>query len=218
MHRLSIKKRSEELATLAREIVACCPELRYLAGDSGSLCSTSNMSLPEYPYLRELKVSGQNPHLLAPLLPRLCNLESFKMIQSHGDGDFLGHYLMCKWLLESSLQSIESLEVQEIGVSQLGDLAAVIGGFVTGIHVKSLIGCPSWDDSTTIVVLSRFAGLRRLRIDGIIFKTEYSFDLQSSLEAFTITKSFLSMRIVVELLYMHWQSFLQSLNVYGLPW
>ncbi|KAG1748548.1 hypothetical protein EDB19DRAFT_1904896 [Suillus lakei] len=141
------------------------------------------MSLPEYPYLRELIVSGQNFHLLAPLLLRLSILESFEILQSHNGGDLLEHFSpppfklstlsisqtepspgLCKWL-ESSSQSIECLGVQEIGVS-LGHLAKVIGGFVQKVHVKILVDSIADSDSETISALFGFAGLRRLRVDG----------------------------------------------------
>lgn len=225
---------SKEYATLAGEIVACCPELRYLAGECGSLCFTSNMSLPEYPYLRELKVSGQNLHLLAPLLSRVCNLESFEMLQSRNGDDLLEHFLpprfklstlsisqtklsagLCKWL-ESSSQSIECLVVQEVGAS-LGHLAKVIGGSVKEVHVKILVNSIAHGDSETISALSGFAGLRRLRVDGSTFDKECLLDLQSSLEAFTFSEDISSMRTMLTLLHANWQPSLQSLDVYRMP-
>ncbi|KAG1842988.1 hypothetical protein DFJ58DRAFT_805196 [Suillus subalutaceus] len=228
------KKQPKEYATLAGEIVACCPELRYLAGECGSLCFTNNMSLPEYPYLRELKVSGQNLHLLAPLLSRLCNLKSFEMLQSHNGDDLLEHFSpprfklstlsisqtelspgLCKWL-ESSSQSIECLEVQEIGVS-LSHLAKVIGGFVKKVHVKIVVDSIADSDSETISALFGFAGLRRLRVDGSKINKERLLDLRLSLETFTFSEDILSMRTVLALLHVNWQPSLQSLNVYRMP-
>jgi hypothetical protein len=224
---------SKEYATLAGEIVACCPELRYLAGEYyGSLCFTSNMSLPEYPYLRELKVSGQNLHLLAPLLSRLCNLESFEMLQSRNGDDLLEHFLpprfklstlsifktklspgLCKWL-ESSLQSIECLVVQDVLDTSLGQLAKVIGGSVKEVHVKMRVATTTYSDSEAISALSGFAGLRRLRVDGSKIAKECFLDLQSSLETFTFSEDITSLRTVLTLLHANWQPSLQSLNVY----
>jgi hypothetical protein len=228
------KKQPTEYATLAGEIVACCPELRYLAGECGSLCFTNNMSLPEYPYLGELKVSGQNLHLLAPLLSRLCNLESLEMLQSHNGDDLLEHFSpprfklstlsisqtklspgLCKWL-ESSSQNIECLEVQEIGMS-LGHLAKVIGGFVKKVHVKIVVDSIADSDSETISALFGFAGLRRLRVDGSKIDKERLLDLRLSLETFTFSEDILSMRTVLALLHRNWQPSLQSLNVYRMP-
>ncbi|KAG2344475.1 hypothetical protein BDR05DRAFT_188806 [Suillus weaverae] len=228
------KKQPKEYTTLAGEIVACCPELRYLSGDCGSLCFTSNMSLPEYPYLRELKVSGQNLHLLAPLLSRLCNLESFEVLQSYNGDDLLKHFSpprfklltlslsqtelspgLCKWLQFSS-QSIECLEVQEIGTS-LGHLAKVIGGFVKKVHVKIVVDSIADSDSETISALFGFAGLRRLRVDGSKIDKERLLDLQLSLETFTFSEDILSMRTVLTLLHTNWQPSLRSLDVYRMP-
>lgn len=232
-HRLN-KKQSKEYATLAGEIVACCPELRYLAGDCGSLYFTSNMPLPKYPYLRELKVSGQDLYLIAPLLSRLCNLESFEMLQSHNGDDLLEcfsppHFKLltlsisqtelspglCKWL-ESSLKSIKCLEVQEIGMS-LCHLAKVIGGLVKEVHVKIMVDSIADSDSETISALFGFAGLRRLRIDGSKINKERLLDLRLSLETFTFSEDILSMRTVLALLRMNWQPSLRSLDVYRMP-
>lgn len=228
------QQQPKEYATLAGEIVACCPGLRYLAGECGSLCFTSNMSLPEYPYLRELKVSGQDLHLLAPLLSRLCNLKSFEVLQSHNGDDLLEHFSpprfklltlsisqtelspgLCKWL-ESSSQSIERLEVQEIGVS-LGHLAKVMGGFVKKVHVKIVVDSIADSDSETISALYGFAGLRRLRVDGSKIDKERLLDLRLSLETFTFSEDVLSMRTVLTLLHANWQPSLQSLDVYRMP-
>ncbi|KAG1882750.1 hypothetical protein F4604DRAFT_351384 [Suillus subluteus] len=217
------KKHPQEHATLAGELVACCPELRYLAGGHGSLCFTSNMSLPEYPYLRELKVFWQNIHTLAPLLSRSCNLESFEIFQGRNGDDLLEHFSLprfklstlsisrtelspglCKWL-ESGSQSIECLVVWGIGAS-LGHLAKVIGGSVKNVHVKIMVN----SDSETISALSGFAGLRRLRVDGSNLDEERLLNLQLSLKAFTFSENVPSMRTVLALLHTNWQPSLQS--------
>ncbi|KAG1818550.1 uncharacterized protein BJ212DRAFT_1346187 [Suillus subaureus] len=224
-------RQSKVHTTLAAEIVACCPELRYLAGEYGSLCFTSNMSLPEYPYLRGLKVSEQNLHLLAPLLSRLCNLESFEMFQGRDGDDLLEHFPpprfklstlsisytelspgLCKWL-ESSSQSIECLVVEGISAS-LGHLAKVIGGFVKKVHVKTVGFYTINSDLETISSLSGFAGLRRLRVDGQMINKECLLNLQLSLETLTFSEDFASMRTVLALLRTNWQPSLQSLDVY----
>ncbi|KAG2125609.1 hypothetical protein BD769DRAFT_1388447 [Suillus cothurnatus] len=179
------------------------------------------MSLPEYPYLRELKVSGQNLHLLAPLLSRLCNLESFEMLQSRNGDDLLEHFLPATLQAFNSVdisnKSIECLVVQDVLDTSLGHLAKVIGGSVKEVHVKILVNSIAHGDSETISALSGFAGLRRLRVDGSTFDKECLLDLQSSLEAFTFSEDISSMRTMLTLLYANWQPSLQSLDVYRMP-
>ncbi|KAG0695947.1 hypothetical protein DFH29DRAFT_1083155 [Suillus ampliporus] len=84
-------KRSEDRKTWREmaNILLSCRELRYLAGDHNPLDFASDTSLPEYPYLKKLKVHGQDIHLLAPLLRRLYNLESLELLwgNCHMDGD-----------------------------------------------------------------------------------------------------------------------------------
>src|SRR5882757_6899762 len=67
--------RREQAKEYAMEIISCCTELRYLEinGACHPLQFTSGRSLPEYPFLRKLKVSGLDLHFLAPLLPCLRN-------------------------------------------------------------------------------------------------------------------------------------------------
>ncbi|KAG1901349.1 uncharacterized protein F5891DRAFT_979527 [Suillus fuscotomentosus] len=205
-----------------------------LCTETGSLYFTSNMPLPKYPYLRELKVSGQDLYLIAPLLSRLCNLESFEMLQSHNGDDLLEYFSpphfklltlsisqtelspgLCKWL-ESSLKSIKCLEVQEIGMS-LCHLAKVIGSLVKEVHVKIMVDSIADSDSETISALFAFAGLRRLRIDGSKINKECLLDLRLSLETFTFSEDILSMRTVLVLLCMNWQPSLRLLDVYRMP-
>ncbi|KAG1780535.1 hypothetical protein EV702DRAFT_1194008 [Suillus placidus] len=227
-------KQLKKFTTLAGEIVSCCPKLIHLAGDCGPLRFTSTMALPKYPFLTGLKVSGQDLQLLAPLLFYLCNLESFEMHQSYGDGDVLGlcfspptfklsnilisqTYLslsLCKWLFSSSSESIESLEVQDVGAS-LCHLIEVIGDFVKKLHIKHIYS-EILTDSEAIEALSGLAGLRSLRIDGSWgFKTEPLLNLQSSLETFAFSSCVA--HEVQTRLQSGWQPSLQSLDMYYGP-
>ncbi|KAG0703737.1 hypothetical protein DFH29DRAFT_415069 [Suillus ampliporus] len=215
-------------ATLAGEIVACCPELRYLAGDRSPLYFASDTSLPEYPYLKKLKVYRQEIYYIAPLLRRLCSLESFELLQSDVYDGPLDRVLpptfrlstlsmsytklssgQCKWLFASSFQTIESLEVEEVGES-LGYLSEVIGGCLKNVHLKSSV-------DGTIKALYMFAGLRRLRISESNFDTEALLRLPSSLETVAIIFSEQSMSSVLRLLHSNWQPSLHSLDVYYSP-
>lgn len=151
------KMQLRKFAELTGTIVVRCPKLIYLTGDHSSRRFASTRLPPKYPFLTGLRVSGQDLQLLAPLLVQLSNLEFFEMHQSHGDGDGLRHSFspptfklsnistsqtelspgLCKWLFSSSSQTIESLEVQEVGVS-LCHLIEVIGDFVKKLHIKQM--------------------------------------------------------------------------------
>ncbi|KAG0703742.1 hypothetical protein DFH29DRAFT_415230 [Suillus ampliporus] len=218
----------KKFSTFAAEIVACSPKLIYLRADCDTLRFTSTISLPKYPYLEKVKVSGQDLSLLAPLLHHLSNLQSFEMLRSHGDGDLLECCFMqpnfklsalsisqtelspglCKWLFASSSKSIESLEVQEVGES-LGHLVEVIGGSVKQLHLKNIM---LEDSLKTLKTLSGFTSLRRLRISGWQFDPQPLRNLQSSLESFAISCD--AIPSVLPLLQSNWQHSLQSLDVY----
>ncbi|KAG1882702.1 hypothetical protein F4604DRAFT_1742314 [Suillus subluteus] len=224
----------KEFATLAGEIVACCPNLMYLTGDHNPLCFTNIMALPKYPFLTRLKVSGQDLQLLAPLLPHLCNLESFEMEGSYGDVHVPGLYFppptfklsnisisrtelspsLCKWLFSSSSESIESLEVQEVGASSC-HLVEVIGDSVKKLHVKTTSRCLPTNGSEDIKVLSGLAGVRSLRIDGWGLEPKTLLNLQSSLETLAFSNSVACN--VLFLLQSGWQPSLQSLDMHYEP-
>ncbi|KAG1855868.1 hypothetical protein C8R48DRAFT_675194 [Suillus tomentosus] len=72
----------------------------------------------------------------------------------------------------------------------------------------------AYSDSETILALFGFAGLRRLRVDGLKIDKERLLDLRLSLEIFTFSEDILSMRTVLALLHMNWQPSLRSLDVY----
>ncbi|KAG2144212.1 hypothetical protein DEU56DRAFT_790755 [Suillus clintonianus] len=222
-----------KFATLAGEIVVCCPKLLFLTGDCGLLDFTSTMSYPRYPFLTYLKVSEQNLKFLAPLLPHLCNLKSFEMLQSCGDSDMLNDCFeppsfklsklsisrtklspgLCKWLFASSSESVESLKVEEVG-SNLQHLIEVMGGSVRELHIKSMFHYETKSDPESIKVISGLAGLRRLRIDGWDFKTEHLLNLQSSLETFAFSPYVARVRELRTLLQSGWQPSLQSLDLH----
>ncbi|OAX41404.1 hypothetical protein K503DRAFT_502386 [Rhizopogon vinicolor AM-OR11-026] len=63
---------AEGYSRLAGEIITCCTKLRYLEGDHWGLryACASGSSLPEYPYLKKLKVFSLNFWILPPLLSR----------------------------------------------------------------------------------------------------------------------------------------------------
>ncbi|KAG2144203.1 hypothetical protein DEU56DRAFT_790705 [Suillus clintonianus] len=231
-----LKKEIRKFATLAGEIVVCCPKLLYLTGDCGLLHFTSTMSHPRYPFLTGLKVYGQDLELLAPLLPHLCNLKTFEMLESYGDSDMLDDCFeppsfklsklsisqtelspgLCKWLFASSSESVESLKVQEVG-SNLQPLIEVMGGSVRELHIKGMVDHETDSDSEAIKVISGLAGLRRLRIDGWDFKTEHLLNLQSSLETFAFSPYGARVRDVQTLLRSGWQPSLQSLDLHVEP-
>ncbi|KAG2151476.1 hypothetical protein DEU56DRAFT_778105 [Suillus clintonianus] len=232
---LAVFKEIRQFATLAGEIVVCCPKLLYLTGDCGLLDFTSTMSHPGYPYLTYLQVSGQDLELLAPLLPHLCNLKSFEMIQSCGDSDMLNDCFeppsfklsklsisrtespgLCKWLFASSSESVESLTVQEVG-SNLQHLIGVMVASVRELHIKSIYYDESETNSEATEFISGLAGLRRLRIDPWYFKTEHLLNLQSSLEKFAFSPYGERVRDVQTLLQSGWQPSLQSLDLHLKP-
>ncbi|KAG1855863.1 hypothetical protein C8R48DRAFT_776233 [Suillus tomentosus] len=184
--------------------------------------------------LTGLRVSRQDLQLLAPLLVQLSNLEFFEMHQSHGDGDALGHSFspptfqlssisisqtelspsLCKWLFSSSSQTIESLEVQEVGAS-LRHLIEVIGDFVKKLHIKQMFDMIVRSDLDAIKALSGLPRLQSLRIDGRCFKIEPLLNLQSSLETFAFSNAVA--RNVQARLESGWQPSLRSLDMYCGP-
>ncbi|OJA16050.1 hypothetical protein AZE42_05493 [Rhizopogon vesiculosus] len=222
----------KEHTMLAEEIISCCTELRYLELEGGrySLQFTSGRSLPEYPYLKKLKVSGLDLHFLAPLLPRLLNLESFEarscdcsrglvVLEEHLPPSFklstlsISHTRLsrdqCKWLFAPSSQSIESLKVQEVGAS-LGYLADIMGGFVKKLHISHLYYRQA---------ISGFVNLQSLRIGEFNLHTDtLRDDMQSSLKTFAFNWSRETIECdVPELLRCSWQPSLQSLDIYQSP-
>ncbi|OJA18080.1 hypothetical protein AZE42_09065 [Rhizopogon vesiculosus] len=223
-------EQAKEYTMLAEEIISCCTELRYLEfeGARHPLQFTSGRSLPEYPSLKKLKVSGLDLHFLAPLLPRLRNLESFEVLGCHSICNLVKEHLppsfklltlsisrtrlsrdQCKWLFASSFQSIESLNVQELDAG-LGSLADVMGGFVKKLHISRL------RDRQTI---SGFVNLQSLRIGEFDLYTRTLLDgMQSSLKTFAFNWSRKAIqRDVPELIRCNWQPSLQSLDIYHCP-
>ncbi|OAX41402.1 hypothetical protein K503DRAFT_502344 [Rhizopogon vinicolor AM-OR11-026] len=220
---------AKKYAMLAEEIISCCTELRYLElEDRYSPQFTSGRSLPEYPYLKRLKVCGLNIHFLAPLLPRLRNLESFEVIHCHSSCDLVEEHSppsfklltlsisrarlsrdQCKWLFASSSQSIKSLKVQEVGAS-LGSLADVMGAFVKKLHINHLHDCQA---------ISGFVNLQSLRIDEFDLHMDTLRDnMQSSLKTFAFNWSRKTIQHnVPQLLRCNWQPSLQSLDIYHSP-
>ncbi|OAX41403.1 hypothetical protein K503DRAFT_502369 [Rhizopogon vinicolor AM-OR11-026] len=209
------------------EIISCCTELRYLEinGARHPLQFTSGRSLPEYPFLRKLKVSGLDLHFLAPLLPCLRNLESFEVLGCHSSCDLVKEHLppsfklltlsishtelsrdQCKWLFASSSKSIESLNVQEVGAS-LGSFADVMGSFVKKLHINRLLDRQ---------VISGFANLQSLRID--LYTDSLRHNVQSPLKTFAFSWSRKAIQHnVPQLLRCNWQPSLQSLDIYHSP-
>lgn len=230
---LRLLEKVHEFRTLATEFVACCPELRHIEGHNGTLNFSSDTSLPEYPHLKKLTVSSQYLHLLAPLLHRARNLKSFEMCQGRSDDTLLEHCSPppgfnlstltiphtelsaseCKWLFASSFQSIESLEVKDVGVS-LGYLAEVIGGSVKNLYIRRAAMNFIGSRGIKIMTLSGFTSLRRFRVDEWDPRWELVGDnLPSSLETLAIPFSMGVITNVMKLLRSNWQPSLQSLDV-----
>ncbi|KAG2101116.1 uncharacterized protein F5147DRAFT_655441 [Suillus discolor] len=210
-----------EFSKLAGTIVVRCPKLIYLTGDHSTLRFTNTRVPHKYPFLTGLKVSGQDLQLLAPLLVQLFNLEFFEMHQSYGDGDALGHSFSPPTFKLSNIsisqtdsQTIESLEVQEVG-SGLCHLIEVIGDFVKKLHIKQLFDMIVRSDLGAIKALYGLPRLRSLRIDGQSFKTEPLLNLQSSLETFAFSNAVA--RNVQARLESGWQPSLRSLDMYCGP-
>ncbi|KAG1742287.1 uncharacterized protein EDB91DRAFT_1247688 [Suillus paluster] len=175
---LGDKVERNEYPTLAGEIVACCPELRHLAGHHNPLHFTSDTSLPEYSYLKMLK--------------------SFKLLWGKTNGDQLDHCLVpsftlstlsiaptslslgqCKWLFGSSFQSIESLKVDEVSGASLGYLCKVIRGCLRNVRLKHLVFYDTMDAlfffvSSTIIIgnihIHVLAGAHAERADAATFE------------------------------------------------
>lgn len=229
------REQVKEFRTLATEFVACCPELRHMEGHNGILNFSSDTSLPEYPHLKKLAVSSQYLHLLAPLLHRARNLMSFEMRRGRSDDKLLEHCSPppgfnlstltisqpelsaseCKWLFASSFQSIESLEVEDVGVS-LGYLAEVIGGSVKNLYIRRTVMDFIGSRGIRTMTLSGFTSLRRFRVDEWDPRWELVGDnLPSSLETLAIPFSMpVVITNVVKLLRSNWQPSLQSLDIW----